>query len=222
MQDWDISVKEAIAKQKELRTLVRTVPLRKPITTVAGADVSLERFGTELYAGIVLLSYPSLEQLDYAVAKTDAAFPYVPGLLSFREIPGLLLALFKLAHKPDLIVVDGQGIAHPRRLGIAAHLGLETDIATIGCAKSKLYGEFEVPHALGDATPIKDPKSGELLGYALKSKERSNPLIISPGNAISADQSLEVVRSCLRGYRLPEPTRLAHMLVNEFRKGTIG
>jgi deoxyribonuclease V len=216
-----IGPKEAIEAQKRLRDSIRIEPLKKPIRTIAGADVSLERFGKELYAGITVLSYPDLTPIEYAVAKVEAAFPYIPGLLSFREIPGLLACLAKLKTRPDLIMVDGQGIAHPRRLGIASHLGLVTGIPTIGCAKSRLYGVFDMPKKLGAEKKILDPYTGGQLGYALSSKARSNPLIISPGHKVSLDDSLAIVKSCLRGYRLPEPTREAHQLVNRFRKGEI-
>jgi deoxyribonuclease V len=221
MAAWDGTAKGAIALQKKMRELVRTGSFSGEIRVIAGADVSLERFGTELYAGIVLMSYPDLAPLGHAVAKIDVKFPYIPGLLSFREIPGLLECIRKLPIRPDLIVVDGQGIAHPRRLGIASHLGVATGISTIGCAKSRLFGVYNEPKKTGSAERIIDPETGEHLGYALNSKERSNPLIISPGFGISPEESLEIVKSCLRGYRLPEPTRRAHELVNEFRKGNI-
>ncbi len=201
--------------------MVDTSPLGKIPKTIAGADVSLERFGTDLYAGIIVMSYPDLVPIEYAVSKIKVEFPYIPGLLSFREIPGLLDCLRKLKNLPDLIMVDGQGIAHPRRLGIATHLGIVSGIPTIGCAKSNLYGRFDVPMETGVASMMLDPKTLEHIGFALKSKERANPLIVSPGNKISVGESLDIVRKCLRGYRLPEPTRLAHELVNRFRKGEI-
>lgn len=208
--------------QDRLKSRVSIAPLRKEVRLIAGADVSSERFGDELFAGVVVLSYPELEVVAYAVAKAKVEFPYIPGLLSFREIPGLRAALEKLPQKPDLIIVDGQGISHPRRIGIASHLGVVTGIPTIGCAKSRLYGVYDEPQEVGDESGVIDPKTGELLGYALKSKARSNPLIVSPGHLIDARGALDIVRSCLRGYRLPEPTRQAHLLVNRFRRGEIG
>ncbi|HEU0080650.1 MAG TPA: endonuclease V [Candidatus Paceibacterota bacterium] len=223
--------REAIALQDRLREELRIQPLPglrgqgKPVTVIAGVDVSMERFGTELFAGVAAMTYPRLEPIGHAVVRMRIGFPYIPGLLSFREIPGLLACLEKLreklGHSPDLIMVDGQGIAHPRRLGIAAHLGIVTGIPTIGCAKSRLYGSYEEPQRVGEASPVVDPKTGEAIGYALKSKQRANSLVISPGHMTSVDDALEVVRTCLRGYRLPEPTRLAHELVNRFRRGEI-
>jgi deoxyribonuclease V len=210
---------DAIKIQRELASRVLLSPLPALPKTIAGADVSLERFGTELFAGIIVLSYPALETIEHAVVKLPVSFPYIPGLLSFREIPGLVQCFHMLGTKPDIIMVDGQGIAHPRRLGIATHLGLVLDIPTIGCAKSRLYGSYVEPYSVGEEAPITDPKTNEVIGVAYKSKERSNPLIISPGHLMTIDDSLRVVQGCLRGYRLPEPTRKAHELVNRFRKG---
>jgi deoxyribonuclease V len=218
---WDGTTAGAIALQKELATQVSLEPLAAVPRTIAGVDVSLERFGTELFAGVIVFSYPDMKVIDRSTVALPVSFPYVPGLLSFREIPGLLRCFEKLRVRPDLIMVDGQGIAHPRRLGIATHLGLLLDIPTIGCGKSRLYGAYVEPTEVGEAASITDPKSGDIIGVAYKSKVRSNPLIISPGHRITVDESLEIVKTCLCGYRLPEPTRQAHLLVNAFRKETL-
>jgi deoxyribonuclease V len=209
---------EAIALQKTLAASVLLTPLPHTPKTIAGADVSLERFGTELFAGIIVLSYPDLTVVDQATVQLPVSFPYIPGLLSFREIPGLLACYEKLQTKPDLIIVDGQGVAHPRRLGIATHLGILLDTPTIGCAKSRLYGTYVEPEEVGESSEIRDPKKEEVIGVAYKSKVRSNPLIISPGHKITIEESLLYVQHCLKGYRLPEPTRLAHELVNKARR----
>lgn len=215
---FNLTPTEAVALQKKLRDELRQTPLKKNIKFVAGADVSLERFGTELFAGIIVLSYPDLAVVEYSCIRTPVTFPYVPGLLSFREIPGLLECFEKLTIKPDVVIVDGHGIAHPRRLGIAAHFGLDLNLPTIGCGKSRLYGEYDIPtEEAGSETLITDPKTGETIGVALRSKKRSLPLLISPGHLITIQDSLDLIKSCLRGYRLPEPTRLAHQLVNAFR-----
>ncbi|MBX4189384.1 deoxyribonuclease V [Candidatus Parcubacteria bacterium] len=218
MMRWDVSPKEAIEIQKELREEVVLAPLKKKIKTIGGADVSLNLYGKDLYAGIIVLSYPALELIEEATVKVETKFPYIPGLLSFREIPGLLKCWEKLSIKPDVLIVDGQGIAHPRRLGLATHFGVLAHVPTIGCAKSVLYGKFVEPTAVGQANEIIDPKTGEVIGVALKSKERSNPLIISPGHLVTVADSVEIVKGTLRGYRLPEPTRRAHLLVNAFRQ----
>ena len=186
-------------------------------------------FEKDIYAGIIVLSFPDLVPIDRALVKSRTDFPYVPGLLSFREIPALMECFEQLKAKhaiPDVIMVDGQGIAHPRRLGIAAHFGLVAGVPTIGCAKSPLYGKYEDPiltRQVGDHAYIHDPKkpSDEIIGTALFSKKNSKPLIISPGNHVSVDEALDITRACLRGYRLPEPTRQAHNLVNAFRKSEV-
>lgn len=146
-----------------------------------------------------------------------AEFPYIPGLLSFREIPALLEAWKQLRMRPDAVLVDGQGIAHPRRLGIATHVGLLIDVPTVGVGKSRLTGAHaEVGPLPGDTQPLLD--GTEVIGTVLRTKPKSNPLFISPGNNIDLASSVALVRACLRGYRLPEPTRLAHMHVNLVRR----
>ncbi len=218
---WNVSPQEAISIQKELREAIKLEPLTQPIRFIAGADVSANRFSNTLYAGIIVLAYPELTAIDRATVKMEATIPYIPGLLSFREIPALLEAWEKLKTKPDLIVVDGQGIAHPRRLGIATHFGLLVERSTIGCAKSILYGKNKEPgFTPGSRTNLYD-KQNETIGTVLRSKVRSKPLIISPGHKITVDESVNIIQSCLHGYRLPEPTRLAHKLVNEYRRSFI-
>lgn len=222
--EWNVTPKEAIEIQKKLQSKLKITPLQKGIRTIAGADVSLNLYEETIYAGIIVLSYPDLVPITHAVLKSSTKFPYIPGLLSFREIPALMECFDKLKEKggmPDVIMVDGQGIAHPRLLGIAAHFGVLADIPTLGCAKSVLYGKFTIPEEVGAANPIIDPKTDEAIGTALKSKLRANPLIISPGHLMSVEDSLRITKSCLRGYRLPEPTRLAHELVNRFRRGEV-
>lgn len=217
-QSFDVDPKEAIEIQKKLKEQVSLVSLKKPIKTIAGADVSLNMFGKDLYAGIVVFSYPDLKLIEKSFVKMEASFPYIPGLLSFREIPALLSCWQKLKKKPDLVMVDGQGIAHPRHLGIATHFGILVNTPTIGVAKSRLYGIYKEPIEVGSYSDIMDPKDKSKLGVALKSKKNSSPLIISPGNLITVKESLEITRNCLKGYRIPEPTREAHIEVNNFRK----
>lgn len=217
--EWNVSPRDAIEIQKKLRTEVRLKPLPHVPKTIAGVDVSLNLYEKDIYAGVLVLSYPELEVLETKVVKSQTDFPYIPGLLSFREIPALMECIEKLETKPDVYMVDGQGIAHPRRLGIASHLGVLINAPTIGCGKSRLYGEYQVPTEVGEAEDIVDPKTGEVIGVAYKSKVRSNPLIISPGHLITLEESLSIVKATLRGYRIPEPTRLAHHLANAFRKG---
>jgi deoxyribonuclease V len=218
--DWNVTLtpKEAIELQKQLKDEVRLVPLGREPSLIGGADVSMNRFAKEGFAGFVALSFPELRLVDHSVVKSTIPFPYVPGLLSFREIPMLLRAWEKLETKPEVLVVDGIGIAHPRRLGIASHLGLVLGIPTIGCAKSVLTGIYDEPgNEPGDTAPLTDPRTKEVIGMALRTKAKVKPVFVSPGHLITLEESVELVRRCVMRHRLPEPTRLAHNTVNEYR-----
>lgn len=218
MHSWNLTPKEAVELQKTLRDQVRLVPLERKPALIGGCDVSMNRFAKEGFAGFVTLTYPELVQIGRAAVKDAIPFPYVPGLLSFREIPMLVKAWQKLATKPDVLVVDGIGIAHPRRLGIASHLGLVLGIPTIGCAKSVLTGVYDEPGTeAGSTSDLTDKKTGEVIGRALRTKRGVKPIFISPGHLITLDESVELLWSCVRKHRLPEPTRFAHNAVNEYR-----
>ena len=217
---WDLAPKEAIALQKQLRDHVRLTPLTKPIRTIGGADVSMNRFAKHGFAGFVTLTYPDLELKDHLVAEAQIPFPYVPGLLSFREIPMLLAAWKELRTKPEVLIVDGIGIAHPRRLGIASHLGLMLGIPTIGCAKSVLVGSYEEPsQEPGAHTDL--VHQGDVVGHVLRTKAGVKPVFVSPGHLITQAEATALVFSCVRKHRLPEPTRLAHNTVNEYRVASL-
>lgn len=209
--------------QKELREGITLVPLQARPKLIGGCDVSMNRFAKDGYAGFVVLEADTLRLVDHAVVQQTIPFSYIPGLLSFREIPMLLEAWKKLKQKPDVLVVDGVGIAHPRRMGIATHLGLELGIPTIGCAKSVLVGEYKEPRQeFGAYEYMYDPRSPkekpkEVIGAAFRSKVGVKPLFISPGNLITLEESIELVKNCIVKHRLPEPTRLAHNTVNEYR-----
>lgn len=209
---WDVTEDEARTIQSRLSKEVQKTNGFEPgqIKSIAGIDVSLKDEGQ---AAVVVLSFPELEVLDRAVATRKLTFPYIPGLLSFRETPLVLDAIARLKVQPDMLMVDGQGYAHPRRFGIACHLGVFLDKPSIGCAKSVLTGKFEeVGPNPGDQSPIVAKRYGkeEVIGVALRSKLRSNPLIISIGHKIDLPTAVDFVQKCLRGYRLPEPTRAAH------------
>jgi deoxyribonuclease V len=207
---------QAIAYQYELRKQIQIKQLDKPIHTIAGADISFNKYSEVVYSGIVVFKYPEMTIIGTATAISRTSFPYIPGLLAFREVPALLEAWNKLDHKPDVLVLDGQGIAHERRTGIATHFGLVANIPTIGSAKSRLHGKYEEPANEAFAqSPMYD--KGELIGMAIRSKKNCNPIYVSPGNLISMEQSIEVIKNCIRGYRIPEPTRQAHLLVNKIR-----
>jgi deoxyribonuclease V len=170
-----------------------------------------------LYAGIVVLRLATLETIEEVSAVGETQFPYVPGLLSFREAPALLEAWAKLQTEPDAVMFDGQGLAHPRRLGIACHAGLLLNRPTIGCAKSVLVGKFDDPDAQrGSWTPIMD--KGETVGAALRTKNKVQPVYISPGHLIDLNGAIDLTLRCDGGYRVPEPTRRAHLLVNAARE----
>lgn len=206
----------AIAYQHELRKRINISPLEKPIHTIAGADISFNKYEETVYAGIVVFSYPELNIIGQATAIGRTSFPYISGLLAFREVPALLQAWNALNTKPDVLILDGQGIAHERRTGIATHFGLIADVATIGSAKSRLSGRYEEPANEPFAqSPMYD--KDELIGIALRSKRNCKPIFISPGNKVSMQQSVAIIKNCLRGYRIPETTRQAHNLVNKIR-----
>jgi deoxyribonuclease V len=207
---------EAVALQRELQALVRLEPLTTAPTTVGGADISFNKYSETVYAGIVILSFPELQVIDRASVVATARFPYVPGLLSFREVPALMQVWESLAQKPDILVLDGHGIAHPRRLGIASHFGVITDTPTIGCGKSILVGKHEeLPAEAGSAVPL--IHKGETVGAALRTKNKTSPVFVSPGNRITLHHAVEFIKRCTGKYRIPEPTRQAHLWVNEVR-----
>lgn len=207
-QEWaDLTPREAIAMQHSLASQVSVTDDLPPVKTVAGIDVGFENKETAR-AAIVVLSFPELTPLAYSIARLPTPFPYVPGLLSFRECPVILKALDQLKVQPDLLLCDGMGIAHPRRLGIATHIGLLTDLPSIGVGKSRLTGRHgEVPEGKGEWTPLMD--RDEQIGAVLRTREGVKPLFISPGHRISLTTALEYVMACVTKYRLPETTRWA-------------
>lgn len=213
-----LSASEAIALQQELRTKINLKPLEKPVSMIAGADISFNKYSTTVYAGIVVMSFPELQVIDKVAVTDITEFPYIPGLLAFREVPALSKAWEKLSIKPDVLVLDGHGIAHPRRMGIAAHFGVVMQTPTLGCAKSRLTGSFKEPDNEPPAyTDLVHQK--EVVGKVLRTKKNCKPVFISPGNLITMEESMELILKCIRKYRIPEPTRLAHKYVNEVRTG---
>jgi deoxyribonuclease V len=210
---WEVTPKEAIAIQQTLRgEVVREDEVRE-VQYVAGVDVGFEEGFTITRAAVAILRFPELTLHEQAIARRATSFPYVPGLLSFREIPAVLDALEQLAQLPDLLLCDGQGIAHPRRLGIASHLGVLTGLPAIGVGKSRLTGyHAAVPDERGAWQPLKD--RGEVVGAALRTRVGTKPLFISIGHRISLETAIEYVMRCTTRYRLPETTRWAHRLAS--------
>lgn len=221
MQDYDtLSVAEATLLQTELREKLDIAERDLPIKFIGGADVSLNLYSTTIYAGIILLSFPEMKPVGWSVVKAETRFPYVPGYLAFREVPALVEAWEKLPFRPDVLVIDGHGIAHPRRMGIATHFGIETGQPSMGCAKKILIGKYAMPDILpGNHSPIM--AGAEQIGHAFRSKKNTAPVFVSPGNGMGMGNSLQIIKQCVGKYRIPEPTRLAHLLVNQFRKGEI-
>jgi deoxyribonuclease V len=213
---WDLTPREAVEVQQRMRNMVRLRPLAWPAGAIAGADISYNKFSETVYAGIVVLSLPDLRIVETAGVRSVSKFPYVPGLLSFREAPPLLEAWEKLKTKPDVLMLDGQGIAHPRRFGIACHVGVLLDWPTIGCAKSILVGRHgELGLEAGSRSPLVD--KGEQVGVALRTKSKVAPVYVSPGHLMDLDSAVDLVLRSTTKYRLPEPTRQAHLLVNRLR-----
>ncbi len=213
LHDWNVTPQQAIALQKQLAPLVSLADDFDVIRFVAGVDVGFEEGGAVTRAAVAVLKLDTLECVDQAVARRPTSFPYVPGLLSFREIPAVLDALAQIRQIPDLLLCDGQGVAHPRRLGIAAHLGLITDLPSVGVGKSRLIGTHAaVPENKGSWVPLFDKQ--EMIGAVLRSRDRVAPLYISAGHNIGLGSALMYVQRCLTRYRLPETTCWAHKLAS--------
>jgi deoxyribonuclease V len=204
MHRWDISPARAAEIQLKLRTRVRVLPLSRPMHTIGGLDVHEDR------GAVAVLSWPDLEWVTGAIAERPTSFPYVPGLLSFRELPALLAAIEQLETLPDLLLCDGQGLAHPRRFGLACHLGVLLEHPTVGCAKTRLCGEHaEVGSSRGATVPLQD---GQTVGAVVRTQANVRPVYVSVGHLVDLEDAVKVVLHCASRYRLPEPLRLAHTM----------
>jgi deoxyribonuclease V len=209
LHPWRVSYEQALAIQAALRRRVRLVPLRRAPRLVAGADVAYSRPTHRMHAAVVVLDMPSFEVVEVARSVSMARFPYIPGLFSFREIPPLLRAFSRLRCAPDVILFDGQGLAHPRRLGLACHAGILLATPAIGCAKSRLVGEHDpVGPRRGDREDL--TVEGDVVGVALRTRPGVKPVFVSPGHRVDLASAINVVLATSRGFRLPEPVRLAH------------
>lgn len=214
---WDVSPRRAVAIQKALAAKVRQIPVTRPIHLVAGADVAFTPAGDKAVAAVVVWNLATGCQVETQSATRPLRFPYVPGLLTFREGPALLAAFRRLKCEPDAFLFDGQGIAHPRRFGLAAHLGLLIDRPSVGCGKSRLVGVCSEPgQRRGSVKPIMD--HDERIGSVLRTRSRVKCIYVSVGHKITLDQAVRLVLECGAGYRLPEPTRLADWLVGEIKR----
>jgi deoxyribonuclease V len=208
LHSWNLTPEEAAHVQIDLRNRLVLTWDGRAVATIGGVDVSVKPETAR--AAIVVLQYPDLKPVEAVTADAPLVFPYIPGLLSFREGPAVLAAWHQLQNKPDLLMFDGQGIAHPRGIGIASQMGLWLERPTIGVAKSRLYGRHEeVGPKRGDRADLID-KSGNVIGAVVRTREKTNPLYISPGHLMDVEHAVEFVLACGAGYRLPEPTRWAH------------
>lgn len=213
---WNLSYEEAIKVQRDLSSKVILEPFKTEASLVAGADVSYSKGSDILFAGVIVMKVPEMKVIEEATAVGKVDFPYIPGFLSFRESPILIKAFEKIQNVPDVVIFDGQGIAHPRHLGIASHLGLIIDLPSIGCAKNILVGKYEdVGNESGDFSYI--TFRGNIIGVALRTKRNVLPVFVSPGHKMDVPSALVVVMKSCHGYRLPEPVRQAHILVNKLR-----
>lgn len=209
MHTWDLKPKEAIALQKELASELILEFDGRRIDSIGGVDVSIR--DDKAICAVVALSYPELEPLESAVATDNITYPYVPGLLTFREGPVFEKTWAKIERKPDVLMFDGQGIAHPRRMGIAAHMGLRIDTPTVGVGKTRLFGKFVEPDSdKGDSSDLIDPKTSLIIGKVIRSRNYLKPIFVSPGHRMDVEKAKEIALRCCVSYKIPEPTRLAH------------
>lgn len=214
LHSWEVNPKEAIQIQLELKEKIKLKKSFDSVKKIAGADVSY--FQNKMIAGVIIFEFPTLRMIERQSFVSLINFPYIPGLLTFREGPSLLSAFKKVKTEPDIILFDGQGIAHPRRMGIATHLGIFLDKPTIGCAKSRLCGQYiNVGEEKGDYSPLKENE--EILGAVLRTRKEVKPIFVSPGYKIDLANSIDIVLKCSVKYRLPLPVREAHIFVNQIR-----
>jgi deoxyribonuclease V len=219
LHNWNLSYSQAIALQKSLSEKVQLIELKNQPKTIAGIDCAFSRDKKRIIACVVLLKLPGFEPIETENAVQKLTFPYIPGLLSFRESPACIAAVEKLKHQPDAFIIDGQGIAHPRRFGLACHLGLFFDKPTIGCAKSRLTGSFEEPAPeKGSFSPLKDGR--EIIGAVVRTRTNIEPVFVSVGNKCLLKDAIKITLDCTTKYRIPEPARLAHQLVSALKLKT--
>ncbi len=220
LHPWDVTYKEAVKIQKDLKDKVSLKKINKRIEYIAGLDVSYAKGSNIMWAGVVVLDFPSLNKAEERWSQKKVSFPYIPGLLSFREIPALIDALRKLEIEPDLIFCDGQGIAHPRGLGLASHLGILLNKSTIGCAKSLLVGTYrQVGEDKGNYAYL--IHQNRIIGAVVRTRSKVKPIFVSPGYGVMLNDCVKFVLETCSKYRIPEPTRQAHLLVNSVRSGKL-
>lgn len=218
LHPWKVTPQQALQIQNKLAGRIEQKNRLQDAQWVAGADISLTRNSTGAFAGIVVLNARTLEIADEYFIKGKIEFPYIPGLLSFREAPLLLKLFKKVSPAPQLVFFDGQGIAHPRRLGLASHMGLLLDCPTIGCAKSRLTGNYKEPGLKKGSRSRLQDDDNQTIGAVVRTRDNCKPVFISVGHQIDLETAIRWTLKCTTRYRIPEPTRLAHIRVNEFRQ----
>lgn len=211
-------VARAFEIQRELREKVISTRGFGELKTIAGADIAVLKGESKLLCGIIVFSFPDLDEIERVYCLVEEKFPYIPGLLSFREGPAIMETYKRLENKPDLLMIDGQGIAHPRGFGLACHVGVLLDVPTLGVAKKRLYGRYDEPgEKRGSWTPLLSGE-GEVVGSVLRTRDGVKPVFVSVGHRIDPDSARETALACARGYRIPEPTRLADKFVAEIKR----
>lgn len=217
----ELTFKDAFQIQLQLKAQLKFKDIDiASVKTIAGADISFNKNSNLMYAAIVILDFKTMSLQSYALTTSTSDFPYKPGYLGFREVPTLIEAWNMLPHPPDVLVLDGQGILHPRRMGIASHFGVLTGQQTIGCAKSALFGSYEEPGSTKFSFSEIFENDAHI-GYALRTKDKTKPVFISPGYGLSLANSLHIMNKCIGNYRIPAPTRFAHEVVNQYRLGML-
>jgi len=218
LHNWNVSPSEARNIQSKLKDNIVISPLNRDVQFVGGADVSFDKGSNLVFAAIVILQLPDLTIVERKGVSEIVEFPYILGLLAFREGPPVIHSWEKIQSKPDVMMFDAQGIAHPRRMGLATHIGLYLDIPSVGCAKSVLVGQYQEPgEKVGEFTLL-EYKDG-VVGAAVRTKYRVNPVFVSIGHKVELSDAVNLVLQCSGGYRIPEPTRQAHLAVNKLRQG---
>lgn len=215
---WNVTPQEALVIQEHIRDAVIPRGRVSRPTLIAGADAAFDLEKNQIYAAVVVLSFPALEIVETVVHRTRLRFPYIPGLLSFREAPALLGAFERLRHDPDVIVIDGHGLSHPRQAGIACHIGLCVDRPVIGCAKSRLIGEFREPGQDRGATAKLYDADGRVIGAVVRTRDRVKPVFVSIGHRIGLAEAIRLTLAGGKGYRIPEPTRQADRLAEQAKR----
>ena len=212
------TVQEAYQIQKELREKVVSTKEFDEVRTIGGADLAVLKDESKLLCGIIIFSYPGMEEIERVSTIVEEKFPYIPGLLAFREGPAIIETFRKLKNKPDILMIDGQGIAHPRGTGIACHVGVLLDIPSFGVAKKRLYGTYEEPGVTKGSFSQLFSKDGKVIGAVLRSRDRVKPVFVSVGHKTDLESALEISLTCSQGYRIPEPTRRADNYVAELKR----